>query len=113
MTDHGHMGTGGKVGASNPLPGTILFWDPINGNFNSSIENTMPHALIDAGGWVYVGQFVCGERNAEMYLSPLNIRGEKTVWKDEPISTGRRVNRRNMPHPKPRWEPASSGAWAS
>jgi len=60
-------------------PGTILFWDPVYGQSNADATLVINQQTIEKQGWVYVGGISIEEAWCNIYLSPVNIHGQKIV----------------------------------
>ena len=79
------VGERGKQNILEPKPGTFLIWDPVYAVKNADESNTIPHAWVEQGHWIYVGRFDCSGSRAEIYLSPQTSSGDPTVWLKPPF----------------------------
>lgn len=78
QSDPAHAIAASKVSIAATPPGVLLVWDPIYGPHNSSADMCVTLDLIEKAGWIHLRRFERGNRYCDVYLSPDNIRGEKT-----------------------------------
>jgi len=59
--------------------GTILFWDPIFGTSNADATRVINQQTVEKAGWVWIGNVVYGGSWCNVYLSPMDINGQRVV----------------------------------
>ena len=79
QSDSAHAIAASKMSIGQAPPGVLLVWDAIYGQHNSSADMCVPLDLIEKAGWVHLRRFERGDRYCEVFLSPENVRGEKTT----------------------------------